>query len=170
MRVKVAFVSLCIFSLSGCDPDVEIENAARGQFAQLPGRIGVIVAHPGREYPWIIERGELIRVKSLPRPPSTAAIMLYTPGDSPSGMPPQSGFVYWGPYLASPNGRYMAASIASKRDAPHSPAFVIVNLPTKETVRLIGVNTPETKHPGRRFGRKCDSAILRYELNNQGGS
>lgn len=47
------------------------------------------------------------------------------------------GYTYWGPYLTSPDKRYMAASIAAARHAPGSPGFVIVDTQVNQTVAVI---------------------------------
>jgi hypothetical protein len=141
MRRFVSLVCL-IWVVTACDgnPEIGIEKNAKQQFAVLPGKIGVTLKNALGEWHHIIRQGELIKVDSLPKALPEAATILSKSFDSPAGLPPQEGYVYWGPYLPSPNKRYIAASMAVERHAAGSPGFVVVDTKVNKTVAILKGN------------------------------
>jgi hypothetical protein len=120
----------------GGNPEIDIGKNAKQQLAPLPGKIGITLKNASGESHYVIQQGKFLKIDSLPRPKPEAATILRKSLDPPAGLLSQTGYVYWGPYLASPDGRYMAASIATERPALGSPGFVIVDKQANKTIAL----------------------------------
>jgi hypothetical protein len=138
MRWLITLIS-AISLIVGCDgnPDIGIEENAKQQFGALPGKIGITLENSSGAWHQIIEQGRIIKVDSLPRAQPEAATILRKSFDSPAGLPPQKGYVYWGPYAASPNKRYMAACVAMERHAGGSPGFAIIDRQSSTTLAIV---------------------------------
>jgi hypothetical protein len=112
----------------GCqsEPRFELEENSKNQFAHLPGKIGVTLEANSVKWHRIIEGGVIIHVGSLQEaPPQANAVGIgYLSGAT--GLPEAKGYDYRGPYLASPDNRLLAASIAAKEPSVPGPAQVVI--------------------------------------------
>ena len=119
------------------EPEFNFNKHAQRDFAALPGKIGFTIEMPPDLLHYAVERGVLVKVDSLPKAPKEAkAITGYIRA---TGLPPQKGYDYIGPYLASPDKRYVAASISTGSSA-NPRDFVIVDTQTTKTIALIKGN------------------------------
>jgi len=129
-------IVLVVSVITGCEsePEFNYNSKAKRDFATLPGKIGFTIEMPPDVLHYVIEKGELVKVDSLPKAPREAkAISGYIRA---TGLPPQKDYDYIGPYLGSPDKRYVAASITGRRsEMPNG--FVIVET---ETNKIIAVN------------------------------
>jgi hypothetical protein len=130
----------CVISACGYYPEFDIDDSAKKQFASLPGKIGITLENDFGGWHRIVQQGRVIRTNSLPKASPEAATILRESFRTPAGLPPTNNYVYWGPYLTSPNGRLMAASIAVERHAPGSPGIVIFDKQVHKTVAILRGN------------------------------
>jgi hypothetical protein len=126
-----------LFMVPGCKPQVAIDKNTIEKFARLPGKIGIVIKNGSGVSYSTIYRGRLTETGELPKAVPHAATILRENFETPTSLPRQKGYVYWGPYLASPDNLYMAASIAEREHAGHSPGFVVIHKPTNKTVAVV---------------------------------
>jgi hypothetical protein len=137
----IFIVSLIIafVSITGCEgePKFTIEEGSKRQFAVLPGRLGVTVENDSGRWHCIVNQGTLVQADSLPEAPYEASAIQVGYVYGATGLPVARGYHYRGPYLASPDKRYVAAS-ATAEPSPHNPtSLVIVDMQTKKTVAVV---------------------------------
>jgi len=141
MQVKLLLTPIFVLSLiAGCGRETEFQfnEKAKRDFATLPGKIGFAIETPPDRLQYIIEKGALVKVASLPKA-SKEATSMELGYRGASGLPLQKGYDYRGPYLASPDRRYVAASISTGPSA-NSREFVIVDTQQNKTIALIKGN------------------------------
>ena len=128
-----ALTFLGLFVL-GCaaEPKFELDRNTEQQFEKLPGTIGVTVKNHSNAWYYTLYRGKLQRVNSLPKPPAEAASVLKETLRFPDQLPKPQSYVYWGPYLQSPDGVYFAVSIAPVRDTAGGRGLVIIERFTQQ--------------------------------------
>jgi hypothetical protein len=119
--------TITFFFIVSCTSEVTIDADALQALAKLPGKIGITLKTGSNEWHAVIENGIIRGADSNPKALPQATTALRTDFEPPYGVPPVRGLVYWGPYLASPNGNYVAASLAKERHAAGAPSFAIVS-------------------------------------------
>lgn len=135
--LSLGLASLFVFSCV-TTPKFEIDEATKQQLSKLPGKIGVTIERSLGKGHALIERGVLRGVESLPEPRFEASAIRIGYVSGASGLPTQQRYVYRGPYLASPNGRFIAASLAADVSASSGPdAIVTVDTQTNKRVGLV---------------------------------
>ena len=127
----LTFLALLV---AGCatEPTFGIDHNAKQQFARLPGAIGITIKNESNAWYYTIYRGYVARVDSLPKPPAEAASVLKLTLRFPDELPMPVGYVYWGPYLKSPDGVHVAVSTAEARHTAGARGLVIVQQSTKK--------------------------------------
>jgi hypothetical protein len=131
---------LVIPLIAGCsrEPVFNLDENAKQQFATLPGKIGVTIENGSEKWHRIISQGSLIKIDSLPEAPNEASAIKIGWVYGATGLPQQQGHDYRGPYLVSPDKRYVAASIAVAPSAPGPGELVIVETQTNKTIAKMG--------------------------------
>ena len=119
--------AIAFFFVVSCTSEVTIDPDAQQAFAKLPGKIGITLKNGSNEWHALIENGIVRRAASVPKALPQAATALRKDFEAPSGLAPVQGLVYWGPYLASPNSKYVAASLAKERHGPGAASVAIVD-------------------------------------------
>lgn len=142
--MKCTLVSIFIISLlAGCqsEPQFVLEENAKNQFAKLPGKIGITLETNSAKWHYILDKGALVKVGSLPAASKEAAAIGIGWFYGATGLPEHSGYDYKGPYMVSPDKRFVAASIAvSGPSTPGPTEVVIVDTRTKKIISKVRSN------------------------------
>jgi hypothetical protein len=121
--------------LVGCsgEPQFTLDSKAKKEFAALRGKIGLKFRNYAGQWNLVIDQGNLSQWKNLPEAPreATSAIGPY----GAENLVPPEGYNYQGPYLVSPDKRFIVASLVKKIPYEHLPTtFLIVDVRTEKTV------------------------------------
>jgi hypothetical protein len=120
----------------GSEPRFWIDVTAKRQFVSLPGKIGIAIKSYSREWYQVINQGNLVIVDSLPKAAYEASGNY---GSGATGLAPLKGYEYRGPYLTSPDKRYIAASVAVGPSDPAPWGLVIIDIKTRSALAQVSV-------------------------------
>jgi len=132
----VILVICCLIASCSDEPRFAIEARAKKQFAALPGKIGVSFGNYAGDWFLLIDKGSLSLVERLPKAPKEASANIEPFGAKDLAEP--DNYHYFGPYVKSPDGKFVVASLATKNPYSTLPkAFVIGDFHTAKLVSKV---------------------------------
>jgi hypothetical protein len=136
-NVLIRYLLLCFVCIS-CTDQPAFELDAKSIFRTLPGKIGVTIRSSSGSWYLLIDRGSLSQVSSLTAAPKEAQSSSVEAIRGAPSLTEPHGYMYMGPYLISPDNRFIVASIQRKAAlAPLPTAFVIADWRTKNVIAQV---------------------------------
>lgn len=129
----VGAVLSSLLVIVGCswEPKFGLDSKAARALTPLPGKIGLKFRNYDGNWNFVIEQGHLSEWKILPDAPREATSAIGPFGAENLIAP--AGYNYQGPYLLSPDRRFIVASVVTRIPYEREPTtFLVVDVQTKQ--------------------------------------